>query len=194
MARKTKAQKQQEEEARARKKAIEERDWMVRKLVYQYEHCHRSLLGPLPPALVEAAYTSFPARGVLDDWLLEHGIDVMELSDLISEADYLQPYGLSEAGRRAHRIILDFLKKRGLLYSGGTCNVFRTPDEWERHENTELPGVELVVIYDGGSHNIAFNSSYEDPEFSTALAAQLEAEGLYLQPINHWSSAVHRLE
>ena len=182
---------------RRRAKAAEERDWKLRKAIYQVRRCHRPILGDAPPELIEAGFIDPIARRVLDDWLLERGFDVGALDLNLDELDYEVPYGTSERGREGWRVIMSFLKEHDMIYSGGICNVFRLPAVHARMEELdpeEIEDVELVVIHDGGAHAPAFNASYQNYNLVAELDEQLQREaGLFLRPMSSWYSFVSRV-
>lgn len=186
------ASKRQKVSERERLKALEARDWKLRKAVYQVRRCHRQVLGDAPPGLIEAAYMDPGARRVLDDWLLDRGIDVG--AGDFDELDYMLPYGVSSGGREAWRVIMAFLKEHGLVYSGGACKVFYSPEEWAQKESVGEIGAMLVVTYDGGAHRPVFAPDHRDDYvLQEQLTAALEREGFYFEQLYSWASGVYPL-
>ena len=115
------------------------------------------------------------------------------------------PAGLDNAGRRAHAIIVAYLKQHELTPTGGKA--FYAPAEWRERE--ELYGVEshLVVVYDGGTMRPAFSmdAAYErdcdhyrqtgeerEPyALYEGMQAKLREAGLYFEECTGWYSAVY---
>jgi hypothetical protein len=105
-----------------------------------------------------------------------------------------KPEGLSPVGERAWAVIVAFLKKRKMTYTGG-CTAFYSPAKWkEREEQYGLDGV-LIVVHDGGNHKAAFSmdacyggGSYEPME---SMQRELEAAGFYYEECTGWYGAVY---
>ena len=96
------------------------------------------------------------------------------------------PEGLDDLGRRAHAIILAFLEKRDLTWTGGGCG-FHSPGEWMRDymrdDGVAFDGstLKLVFIHDGGEPSSVFNPPphHEAEAQFESVSAELEAAGMY---------------
>lgn len=178
------------EHLRARQKLVDDRDRRIQKVIFQVKHCHRQLIDA-PPELIEAGYWDREARRVLDDYLQDRGIDIGAIDT--DELDYQFPKGLSDDGLKAAALIAFFFKEKGLLYSGGQCQVFYSPAEWAARGERYGTDSELIVVHDGGSHALAFNSSYQYYELLDGLSDLLADAGLQVSLTAGWYSAVYSL-
>jgi hypothetical protein len=117
-----------------------------------------------------------------------------------------QPSNLTVKGRKAHKTILKFLQEREMTDTGG-CKAFYSPKEWtargEQYGRESL----LIVVYDGGDHRGAFNLDaclettemlhaegiqVRDPYAThTAMSAELEKIGCYIEECTGWYAAVY---
>jgi hypothetical protein len=110
----------------------------------------------------------------------------------MSEALWPVPAGLGDRGSEAARVIVEFLKERGLTDHGGG-GAFRSPQEWaERGEEYGKSSV-LVVVHDGGAHAPAFNWDYGDYGLIEDLDARLREHGLFPEQCTSWYSAVYEI-
>jgi hypothetical protein len=66
------------------------------------------------------------------------------------------PEGLDDAGRRAHEIIVTYLRRHDLTDTGG-CKAFYSPVEWKAREEKHGAESHLVVVYDGGALRPVFS-------------------------------------
>lgn len=105
--------------------------------------------------------------------------------------NFAMPAGLTAAGRRAHDIIVKFLRKRRLTYAGG--RVFYTPEEWRaKGEAYGIgPSVKLIISYEG-SDDLKHAFSYDGEDYKTleAMVAALRVAGLYTEEGTSWYSYV----
>lgn len=99
----------------------------------------------------------------------------------------------NERAHLAWEIVVDFLRARGMLNSGGAERVFWSPEEWrargERY-GTRPPCV-LVVTHDGGAHARAFSWEYEDYETIEALSERLRSRSFLLEQCTGWYSGIY---
>jgi len=102
------------------------------------------------------------------------------------------PDDLSEQGRQAANVILEFLAARDLTYHGGGGR-FYSPQQWQ--DRGEANGLEslLVVTHDGGDHARAMNLDYEQYELHEALQKKLQEHGMFMEGCTCWYSAVYRI-
>ena len=97
-------------------------------------------------------------------------------------------------GRRAHKVIVDFMKERGLCYSGG--KIFYSPMEWADRGETTGRGSVLVIIHEDADigialdHDRAMQSRYVALE---ELSERLAAVGCFAESINGWSTAIYAI-
>lgn len=115
----------------------------------------------------------------------------IKMAAMQTEAEQLWPIpdDLSEQGRQAANVILEFLTENDLTYHGGGGR-FYSPQQWR--ERREAYGLEslLVVTHDGGDHARAMNFDYELRE---ALQNKLAEHGMFMEGCTCWYSAVYRI-
>jgi len=103
-----------------------------------------------------------------------------------------RPEDLNEQGAKAHRVLVQFLKLKGLTYTGG-CKAFYSPKEWAERDEKYGKDSHLIVVYDGGEHRDAFaldNTAYDTVE---AMQNQLAAVGLFFEECTGWYGAVYSI-
>ena len=116
------------------------------------------------------------------------------------------PNGLSDIAKKAHAIIVDYLKEHGISYTGG-CTAFYSPAYWSARGEDYGRGSELIVVYDGGDHRRAFSmdAAYDaDCEAYAAtgkrrspyalyegMQAKLLEAGLFFEEATGWYGAVY---
>jgi hypothetical protein len=117
------------------------------------------------------------------------------------------PEGLSAKGKKAHAIIVEFLKAHELTYTGG-CTAFYSPTAWQARGEEYGKKSELIVVYDGGDLRPVFSmdAAYdldcmvyqETGKPSTTpyslyegMAAKLREVGLYFEECTGWYAAVY---
>lgn len=114
-----------------------------------------------------------------------------------SNEDLNRPKNLSPLGKRAHKVIVEVLRRHGMTYTGG-CKAFWSPQEWkDRGESYGLLS-ELVVVYDGGDL-VPFFCPEEDVlrervpahVLYERMREALEAVGLYWEQCTCWYSAIY---
>ncbi len=119
------------------------------------------------------------------------------------------PEGLSDAGRRAHEIIVAYLQAHELTNTGG-CKAFYSPAEWAEREESYGLTSHLVVVYDGGDMRPAFSmdAAYDldcavyretgkqrQPyALYEGMQEKLREAGLYFEECTRWYAAVYSVE
>lgn len=107
------------------------------------------------------------------------------------EDDLRNPFTHPPLGFIACDIIRTFLVTHDLIYTGG-CRAFYTPHEWQNRGEKGGAGAELIIAHDGGDLSYLLR----EPKLHhllSSLTDSLEKAGLYLEPINSWSTAVYRI-
>lgn len=105
------------------------------------------------------------------------------------------PKELSPRGKQAARAIRDFLKKKGLTYSGGGFS-FRTPEQARRQWSDWIsdPGPESSVLFyfshEGGEPPLAFSYDEGDYETIEAMVRALKPLGFYTEQVTSWLSVL----
>lgn len=109
------------------------------------------------------------------------------MNAVLEKETFLPPEGLTKVGLKAHKIIVSYLKKRGLLSSGygRDGRVFELPQD-----DNEI----LRITYDGGAHGEAFEYSGGSFFLIDGMIEALRRGGFWSEPINNWSSAIRLLE
>lgn len=109
---------------------------------------------------------------------------------MTTTTEWTIPKGLSKKGRDAAKVILDFLKEKGLTDHGGGGK-FYSPKEWKDRGESYGTNSVLVVTHDGGDHAGAFNWDYEQYGLLDELRLRLNAEGMYQEQCTCWYSAIY---
>lgn len=152
-------------------------------------------------------------------WVLR-GTEQMKVPDLVQwlddveqklrqERDFAMPDGLTAQGRRAHEIIVAYLKQRGFS-DNSTCKAFYAPAEWAAREEAYGTKSHLVVVYDGGAIRPVFSmdAAYdldcavyqetgkkrEPYELYEGMQAKLREAGLYFEECTGYYSAIYSVE
>ena len=107
------------------------------------------------------------------------------------------PTGLTEAGQRAHAIIVAYLQRNNLSGSNDS-RVFYSPGEWRaRNEKYGAQG-QLIIVYDGAELRPVFSMDAACDQGTYALYEGLQEElhkaGLYFEECTHWYSAVYIIQ
>lgn len=119
--------------------------------------------------------------------------------------DLDMPEGLSEAGQRAHAIIVAYLAEHGRTETGD-CKTFHVPSEWaQKHEYGGRS--HLVIAYHSGSLSPVFSmdaayeldcahyrktgKSREPYALYEGLQEKLHEAGLYFEECTRWYCAVY---
>lgn len=124
------------------------------------------------------------------------------------EHDLDMPEGLSDLGRRAHEIIVAYLKERGFS-DNGTCQAFYSPTAWAEREESYGTKSHLVVVYDGGAIRPVFSmdaaydldcavyretgKTREPYALYEGMQAKLREAGLYFEECTRWYAAVYSI-
>lgn len=127
-----------------------------------------------------------------------------QAAEIANDGDLVMPDGLSDAGRRAHEIIVAYFKEHDLTTGG--AKTFWAPSEWTEEYGTDS---HLIVAY-SGSMRAAFSmdAAYEldcdhyqrtgkhrEPyALYEGMQERLRAAGLYFEEQTLWYSAVYSVE
>jgi hypothetical protein len=104
-----------------------------------------------------------------------------------------KPKNLSEAGKRAHKTILQILEKNKTLETGG-CKAFYSPKEWQERGEKYGQKAELIIVHDGGDLAQYFNVDYENVAAQKKMETALEKQNLYAESCTCWYTAIYRTE
>lgn len=120
-------------------------------------------------------------------------------------SDLRMPDDLTHLGRKAYRVILDFLTERGLLKTNG-CETFYSPIEWRRQGESYGSTSHLVIVYDGSPLKRVFSmdACYEygcatgklGPEVYAlyeAMQERLREAGFFFEECTRWFGAVYSI-
>ena len=124
-------------------------------------------------------------------------------------SDLNMPEGLNDAGRRAHAIIVAYLKERGFS-DNGSCTAFYAPTAWAAREEQYGTKSHLVVVYDGGAICPVFSmdAAYdldcaiyqttgkkrEPYQLYEGMQKKLREAGLYFEECTRWYSAIYSVD
>lgn len=103
-----------------------------------------------------------------------------------------KPEGLSTRGNAAHAAIMTFLLKKDMCSSGG-CKVFYSPSEWQARGEEYGTKSELIVVYDGGDHRMAFNMDGECYHTIDELREELAKVGCFFEEATCWYGSVYKI-
>jgi hypothetical protein len=128
--------------------------------------------------------------------------EVQELRAALGARDSALPHlrmptGLTEAGQRAHAIIVAYLQRNNLSGSKDS-RVFYSPGEWRaRNEKYGAQG-QLIIVYDSTDLRPVFSMDAACGQGTYALYEGLQEElhkaGLYFEECMHWYSAVYIIQ
>ena len=105
--------------------------------------------------------------------------------------DLTCPENLSPLGKRAHKAIMEVLRRHEMTYTGG-CKAFWSPQEWKDRGESYGHLSELVIVYDGGDLVPFFSpESVQGYVLYERMRAALEAVGLYWEQCTCWYSAIY---
>lgn len=107
-----------------------------------------------------------------------------------TEKNWPIPADLSDQGRLAAQVILEFLEEKDLTYHGGGGR-FYSPQEWEDRGEDYGRRSLLIITHDGGDHAVAFNFDYGAYALQDELTLRLGAHRLYVEQCTSWYSAVY---
>jgi hypothetical protein len=124
----------------------------------------------------------------------------------MSDDEIKIPDNLCSLGRKAHDVIVTYLRELGRTNTGG-CQAFYSPAAWQqRGEEYGVRSV-LVVVYDGGELRPVFSldAAYEHDcrtfrergdeyvpyEMHEAMQKRLHDVGLYVEECTGWYAAVY---
>jgi hypothetical protein len=109
------------------------------------------------------------------------------MTDVPEDLD--RPCNLSELGKKAWKIIYEYLSQHGLTYTGG-CRAFYSPGEWVERGEAYGKNSLLIVVYDGGDVREPFDSNGDD-KHQEAMRSRLKEIGVYSEPCTCWYSAIY---
>ena len=131
----------------------------------------------------------------------------MTAIDKTSDLD--MPQGLGDVGRRAHEIIVAYLREHGFTDNGG-CKAFYSPAQWAEREEQYGTKSHLVVVYDGGAARPVFSMDaaydldcavYQETGKARkpyglyeGMQAKLREAGLYFEECTRWYCAVYSID
>lgn len=110
--------------------------------------------------------------------------------------DFAMPERLSEQGQKAYKVVMDFLKEKGLSFTGG-CHVFQNPAEWADDYGTSS---QLIVVYEGCDfrHIFSMDAAYERARpgmdcyaLYEEMQARLGEIGMYFEECTRWYCAIY---
>lgn len=106
------------------------------------------------------------------------------MKEINEETIYELPFGISEMGVKGYQAIMEFLRKKDLVWSGFSENgrVFQAP---------KAANQVLIVSYEGSKHGKAFSYDYGQYSIVEAMEKELEKIGLYSEQINSTSSGIY---
>lgn len=123
--------------------------------------------------------------------------------------DLDMPEGLGDLGRRAHEVIVAYLKEHGFADNGG-CQAFYSPAEWAAREEKYGSRSLLVIVYDGGAVRPVFSMDgaydldcavYRETgkkrkpySLYEGMQAKLREAGLYFEECTGYYSAIYSVE
>lgn len=100
------------------------------------------------------------------------------------------PPELSPRGKKAARLILDFLLAERLTGTCG-CQAFYSPQKWkERGEEYGYDAL-LILVYDGGDITMCMDPAKGQHELVDRFWENLERNGFFIEPCTHWYSAIY---
>jgi hypothetical protein len=130
----------------------------------------------------------------------------MAVTSLDKTTDLDMPADLGDPGRRAHEVIVAYLKEHGLTETNG-CKAFYTPAEWSAQGQEYGARSHLVIAYDRGSLRPVFSmdaaydldcdhyqrtgKSREPYALYEGLRVKLREAGLYFEECTRWYSAIY---
>ena len=104
--------------------------------------------------------------------------------------DLAEPDGLNEKGREAWQVIVAFLKRHDMTFTGG-CKAFYSPEDWKARGESYGLKSKLIICHDGGMLYEIFNLDAENYGLNEQMNQALEAVGLYYESCTTWYSAVY---
>ena len=100
------------------------------------------------------------------------------------------PEGINDDGLKAWKVIVEFLAKHQLDYTGG-CKAFYSGAEAGKYHGWDLTSAALVVHYDGGELRYCFNRAWETPNLVDKLNKTLDHAGFYVEELTCWAAAIY---
>lgn len=133
----------------------------------------------------------------------------MSTATIDKTADLDLPDGLTDQGRRAHEIIVEYLRACGRTETGG-CKAFYSPTEWVARGERYGKKSHLVVVYDGSDLRPVFSmdaaydldcavyretgTTREPYSLYEGMQEKLREAGLYFEECTGWFSAIYSTE
>tara|TARA_R110000824_G_scaffold107488_2_gene253809 strand:+ start:1767 stop:2195 length:429 start_codon:yes stop_codon:yes gene_type:complete len=106
--------------------------------------------------------------------------------------DLAKPEGLSTKGSAAYDLIMSYLTKHKLTYTGGG-KAFYSPQEWAERGELYARGSILVVVYDGGDQGEAFSLDKGYPTYThvNTMTELLMANDMHYEEGTTWYGGVY---
>ena len=112
------------------------------------------------------------------------------------KAGFKTPKGISQKGRKAAKIIREFLEKNLLDYAPPESNLFMSPKDWKDRGEEYGDGAELILIHEGfdAGEALSLDKACYSPagyRLYEELNKKLREEGLWMEEMYCWSCAVY---
>lgn len=151
-----------------------------------------------PPIGVDAPSSRAAARARCAEVRLQHQREVSINTSKLNDESLDMPSGLDAEGRRAHEIIVAYLRAHGRTDTGG-CKAFYAPSAWRARGEQYGAESHLVVVYDGGALRPVFSMDaacdHGEPRTPYALyegmQRALREVGLFFEECTTWYCAVY---
>ncbi len=106
------------------------------------------------------------------------------------DRDLAIPPELSPRGKKAARMILDFLLAERLMGTCG-CQAFYSPRHWKERGEKYGHDALLTLVYDGGDITTCMDLAQGRHELVDRFQENLERHGFVMEPCTHWYSAIY---
>jgi hypothetical protein len=103
-----------------------------------------------------------------------------------------KPKNLSPDGAAAYATVRAYLRATHSTYCGG-CKAFYSPEEWKAREpHTDVKGVILVVMHDGGELSNVFNLDKGCVHLYDRMRSALNEAGFMAESMTAWYSYIYK--
>jgi uncharacterized protein (TIGR02996 family) len=109
------------------------------------------------------------------------------------ERDLAIPPELSRQGKKAARLILNFLLAEGLTGTCG-CQAFYSPQAWKERGEQYGHDSLLILVYDGGDIDTCMDPLKGQPELVDRFEDNLIENGFVVEACTNWCSAIYDAE
>jgi uncharacterized protein (TIGR02996 family) len=106
------------------------------------------------------------------------------------DRDLAIPPDLSSRGKKAARLILDFLLAEKLTGTCG-CRAFYSPQEWKDRGEQFGHDSLLILVYDGGDITTCMDPAKEQHDLIDRFDQNLERNGFVIDTCTCWYSAIY---